>query len=649
MHIPSSPRYFFRQRTSESLIKFPNEVSGQPFSLEELEKCDVSVLDYTETMTIRACRGGVIRCGPTVGVCKVSECSECVLEVACGHLIVTECDNLIVYLYTATEPEVERSNGILFAPYNLSYAGLGLQFSHAGLDPRKNFWSRVRADGEYDSVWALLPVDQFSLDKREIRGLGPAEDIVPRPPQYGGTLTGELLIGSQERSARSILKSPRKPLPNTDEFAFKYLENEEELIKNPGEIAGHVFSLEDLRACSVSLLDYTEALEIRVCKDTTIRCGPTKTVCQISDCTGCIITVACDRLVIKDCFDLIVFVYAAKEPVMERSKQITFAPYNLAYAGLREQFRNAGLEPRRNLWSQVKTQEKYDEGWSLLPEEQFDLDIANLPGGGSPDDPVPRPEKYRGTIKGAILIGSQERVIQRGELPAPGLRQDLPPGGFHSEVTSPPVIIYEQGEQHGEQPYPPAESRALSPKPQSFPEQRYLSPKGYSQVPPEKSPRQDFNGKAPVSDLKGDSVVIAFDPCFGFEYASDDPQLASIPDIYSILKELSDQVLPHHLYLDMLKISLYALISGSLLLYLIVVLLLDFVDMHVAGLIINLIIVTGFLGGLGAMMVLRWKGRVRVCNEGLGVFLNVKKSNYDALGIEVTASIDRVTIKTHSP
>jgi protein XRP2 len=337
-------------------------------------------------------------------------------------------------------------------------------------------------------------------------------------------------------------------LPGNCLIRCRYHQPEE--IRLPDSIHGQPFSIEEVQDCEISLLDYTASLRIVRCEDTTIRCGPTKGICRVERCKGCMLTVACSHLVISECQDMIVFLLTASEPVLDSSTQITFAPYNLAYPFLHSHFSRAELDPTKNLWSRVRTQLEYGGNWSLLPSEQFFLDRKDLQGCPSPEDPVPRPEMYGGIVKGEIVVGSQEKKLKP------------------TENAEEPAILCEQTA-------PPQSPRA------------FASSTLLDSVP-----------------VPSSTFIFLYDDDQGFYHSYHNLSISDTSALESVLMKLTNEVKPAHVYFNMLKVSAYGLFFSVLLLYLIVVLLADFVSLHLGALVINLLIATLFFVVLLSMLIL---------------------------------------------
>ena len=72
------------------------------------------------------------------------------------------------------------------------------------------------------------------------------------------------------------------------------------------------------------------------------------------------------------------FVFAQSDPALENCSDVSFAPFNFAYAGLEQHLRRAGLsfdDPAANRWSQVFDFNQRPEGaghnWRLLDPADF--------------------------------------------------------------------------------------------------------------------------------------------------------------------------------------------------------------------------------------------------------------------------------------
>jgi len=66
----------------------------------------------------------------------VRDCSNCVFTIACKQLRTRDCVNCTFYLYSKTEPIIETSRGMKFAPFNGAFEGHKAAMERANLQVR---------------------------------------------------------------------------------------------------------------------------------------------------------------------------------------------------------------------------------------------------------------------------------------------------------------------------------------------------------------------------------------------------------------------------------------------------------------------------------------------------------------------------------
>lgn len=107
-------------------------------------------------------------------------CTNCVFTIACKQLRTRDCSGCSIYLYSLTDPIIETSQQMSFAPFNGAYCGLErvrkqrscfpfsycsptscvLQhFADARLEPTNNHWSQIYDFNDPDKTgcnWRIL-------------------------------------------------------------------------------------------------------------------------------------------------------------------------------------------------------------------------------------------------------------------------------------------------------------------------------------------------------------------------------------------------------------------------------------------------------------------------------------------------------------
>ncbi|KAJ1633132.1 tubulin binding cofactor C-like domain-containing protein, partial [Pavlovales sp. CCMP2436] len=130
---------FFRDAT---LVRYDGELNKANVELEDLNNCEVLLLDVTSQVTIDRCKDCRILIGPTDGSVFIRDSTSCMISLACHQLrtrATTHCD---LFVHTLG-PIVETSSGIRFERWNVWYPGQARHFANAKLDPLVNNWNDV--------------------------------------------------------------------------------------------------------------------------------------------------------------------------------------------------------------------------------------------------------------------------------------------------------------------------------------------------------------------------------------------------------------------------------------------------------------------------------------------------------------------------
>ncbi|KAL4130340.1 hypothetical protein PRIC2_006343 [Phytophthora ramorum] len=138
---------FSNIQTASFLAKLPGTINGQQFIVEDCHNCDIFVLDHCTSVQIDSC----INCRIVVGPCESSvflrDCKRCTVICAVQQFRTRDCEDVDVYLYSATEPIIETSSRLRFACFPLTYFSLSQQFRQAKFSPWNNKWSETMAGG----------------------------------------------------------------------------------------------------------------------------------------------------------------------------------------------------------------------------------------------------------------------------------------------------------------------------------------------------------------------------------------------------------------------------------------------------------------------------------------------------------------------
>ncbi|GMI53876.1 hypothetical protein ScalyP_jg1359 [Parmales sp. scaly parma] len=152
-------QYTFRNKMSGTHTKPPNTINGQAFDISDCSGCNLQVLDHTDMCQIDNVKDSKIFIAAANDSVFVRDCSDCVITIACKQLRTRDCHNCTFYLYAKTEPIIETSSGMQFAPFNGAFKGHERSMLDAGLIPTHNLWFAVydfNDDAKTGNNWKIM-------------------------------------------------------------------------------------------------------------------------------------------------------------------------------------------------------------------------------------------------------------------------------------------------------------------------------------------------------------------------------------------------------------------------------------------------------------------------------------------------------------
>ena len=126
------------------------------------------------------------------------------MTAACKQLRVRDCFDCIFYLYSKTEPIIETSKGIKFAPFNGAYPDHAKHMAAGGLIPAYNLWYAVydfNDEAKVKGNWSFLPESDEAPLWRPLAGDETSENCCPR------VSVGSIPLPSQGADPEEYLKA----------------------------------------------------------------------------------------------------------------------------------------------------------------------------------------------------------------------------------------------------------------------------------------------------------------------------------------------------------------------------------------------------------------------------------------------------------
>lgn len=172
-------QYTFRGKENATLTKKPGSVNGQPFDIVDCKNCSILVLDHCDQVQIDDVEDSTVFIGASSGSVFIRNCRNCNFTIACKQLRTRDSVDCTLNLYCMTEPAIETSTGMKFAPFNGAYEGHLKSFVDAGLDLSMNKWSAVfdfNDPSDTHENWQIVTEDE---QEPLWCPLGPAECCIP--------------------------------------------------------------------------------------------------------------------------------------------------------------------------------------------------------------------------------------------------------------------------------------------------------------------------------------------------------------------------------------------------------------------------------------------------------------------------------------
>lgn len=223
--------FLLEKRSSEVIVRKPGSLAGQTLDMDGLENCEVYACDVTAQVIADCCKNCLVLIGPCEHSVSVRDCEDCIFWIATQQLRTRDCRRCTFYLYAKTEPIIESSEELLFAPWAASYPSCSKQFKQAGFDPEKNLWNAVfDFTGKPDRAnWRILSLTEVSELVLELEDPPPKEKPDNPVPPITHALLIQAPLASGESCGQGIANIPqtRPALPAAPPSDFTEIERRE--------------------------------------------------------------------------------------------------------------------------------------------------------------------------------------------------------------------------------------------------------------------------------------------------------------------------------------------------------------------------------------------------------------------------------------
>ena len=210
-------KYIIQDKTGETVYKHYGDLNGTDFKIRKNKNSTIYILDYSNGMFVDDCEDCKIITGPITGSIFIRTCKNCTICTIATQVRFRDCENLKVFTYVKTDPAVENSFNIFFAPYNVFFPHLSELFQTAKFDKNEANHIGTPYDFTVDAVlgggaphYGLLPKEEFYIE--EINEGGLPEEM------YEGYADAEELIRDKRRNEGEFIPLNDEPQQNMFEF-----------------------------------------------------------------------------------------------------------------------------------------------------------------------------------------------------------------------------------------------------------------------------------------------------------------------------------------------------------------------------------------------------------------------------------------------
>ena len=165
------PDCIIENQENEYITKHYTEINGINVKIRKNKNCNIYILDKSSGMFVDECENCKIIIGPIEGYIMVRNSKNCKISVIARQVRLKECENIKCFIYCPSEPAIENSFNIYFAPYNSFFPHLKELFQKSGFIKDKNninnpydFTPETNL-GNNSPHFLKLPDNEFNIEK----------------------------------------------------------------------------------------------------------------------------------------------------------------------------------------------------------------------------------------------------------------------------------------------------------------------------------------------------------------------------------------------------------------------------------------------------------------------------------------------------
>lgn len=133
----------FKNFKDETKTLDAESVDSKDVVLDSMNNCKVFIKGSPCSLRILNLKNCFIFCGPVSSSVFISECNNCVFQIACQQSRIHDSTECMVFLHVTSRSVIENSSKLKFGCFSWEYDELGEDFKKSGLDLNTNNWNQV--------------------------------------------------------------------------------------------------------------------------------------------------------------------------------------------------------------------------------------------------------------------------------------------------------------------------------------------------------------------------------------------------------------------------------------------------------------------------------------------------------------------------